>query len=99
MIRSLTFLSACREGESSNFSPSPAGFQRLTFTPFGMKKNAVRSGGFARRSCAFPRGVIDSSNGSASTAPMPRSIVRRGIGRNMVEGREGLGLGLGLGLD
>src|SRR5262249_13379193 len=58
------------------------GVQSCMWMPFGTYRNAARSGLFAT-GAAVATGDIASSQGRATAAPSPLSMVRRGMGRAM----------------
>src|SRR5215475_5134869 len=67
-------------GDSSNPVPAAAGVHEGMSAPCGMYMNPVRIGLAASVFAnAVAAGIIASSSGSASEAPMPRRNVRRGI--------------------
>ena len=70
---------------SSNAAPSAAGVQFCMIMPFTMYITPNRVTGLAAVRCnAVSAGTMPSSSGSASVAPMPRSIVRRGIALRVI---------------
>src|SRR4051794_32747801 len=75
---SFTGASELRIGESwSSFSPG--GVHRELSQPIGMKtKPSLRTGTADVLASAVAAGIIASSKGNASVAPMPRKNVRRG---------------------